>query len=49
MEDYDIVPDIQRELDFFAINPFNKAQKLTIDLFLEFITYDSKGEAVIGR
>ncbi len=40
---------MQKEVDYFAKNPFNPKVKLSLDLFLDFILYDSKGEAKISK
>ncbi len=33
---------MEKELKYFAVNPFNKNQGLTVDMFIEFLIYDNK-------
>jgi len=47
-ENYKVIPDIQKELKHFAVNPFNPSQKLTLDLFIDFIIFDNKMKAEIS-
>ena len=44
-ENYKSVPQIEKELKHFAVNPFNPSQKLTVDLFIDFIIFDKKMKA----
>ena len=46
---YNAIPDIEKELAHFANNPFNPKEKLSIELFIEFIIFDSKGEVTINK
>lgn len=39
------IPDIKRELEFFAINPFTR-EKLTIDTLIEFVVFEN-GEVTL--
>ena len=41
-ETYKCIPQIEKELKHFAVNPFNPSQKLTVDLFIDFIIFDKK-------
>jgi hypothetical protein len=47
-ENYKGIPNIEKELKHFAVNPFNPSQKLTLDLFIEFIIFDNKMKAEIS-
>jgi hypothetical protein len=47
-ENYKAIPDIIKELKHFAVNPFNPTQKLTLDLFIDFIIFDKKMKAEIS-
>lgn len=40
VEGYQAIPDFSKELAHFAVNPFNRSQKLTPELFLEFLLFD---------
>eukprot|EP00947_MAST-08B_sp_MAST-8B-sp1_P001920 g1920.t1 len=40
--------DLAKELKAFAINPFNKSQELSVDLLIEFLTFDAEGEFTPG-
>lgn len=46
--DKDKIPNIQKELESFAKNPFNLKEPLTLDLLLTFINYDESGKAHIN-
>lgn len=46
-ETYKGIPQIEKELKHFAVNPFNPTQKLTLDLFIEFIIFDKNMKADI--
>ena len=48
-EDYKGVPNIRKELDYFAVNPFNRKQKLTIDLFIDFCIWDEDDSYTINK
>ena len=41
------IPDMRKELDYFAINPFTK-EKLSIDSLVKFINYDDNMEVKLG-
>jgi hypothetical protein len=47
-ENYKGIPDIEKELRHFAVNPFNPSQKLTLDLFIDFIIFDKKMKAELS-
>lgn len=42
VEGYKGIPDMKKELKYFAVNPFQQDQPLTCDLFIDFLIYDSK-------
>lgn len=48
-EDYKAVPDMPRELAHFAVNPFNPKEPLKIEMFIDFIIFDSNGRVKIDR
>lgn len=43
-EDY---VDLRAELDYFAVNPFNKSEKLDFDTLINIINYDEENKAII--
>jgi hypothetical protein len=47
-ETYKSIPQIEKELKHFAVNPFNPSQKLTLDLFIDFIIFDKNMKAQIS-
>ena len=47
-ENYKGIPQIEKELKHFAVNPFDPSQKLSVDLFIEFILFDKKMKAEIN-
>ena len=47
VSNYNVIPNIEKELEYFAVNPFNTSQKLTIEMFIDFKTYDNKGEVIL--
>lgn len=47
-EGYAAIPRIKKELEHFAVNPFDPSQKLTLDLFIDFILFDKKMRAEIS-
>ena len=48
-EGYNAIPDIQKELKHFAVNPFEPDQPLRLDMFIDFIIFDEKGIASIKK
>ena len=46
---YEAIPDFEKELAHFAKNPFNPQQVLSIELFIEFLVFDSRGEVRIRK
>ena len=48
-ENYKGIPQIDKELKHFAVNPFNPTQKLSVDLFIEFIIFDKKMKAELNK
>lgn len=48
-EDYKAVPDMQRELAHFAVNPFDPKEPLRIEMFIDFILFDSQGRVKIDK
>ena len=41
-EGYKAVPDMPKELAHFAVNPFEPTEPLKIEMFIEFLLFDSK-------
>lgn len=39
IDDYQAIPDFHKELTHFAVNPFDRNQKLTPELFLDFLIF----------
>ena len=48
-ENYKGIPQIDKELKHFAVNPFNPTQKLSVDLFIEFIIFNKKMKAELNK
>lgn len=48
-DDYDAIPDITRELEYYSFNPFNRSQKLTIDLLIDFVNFDEENVARVSK
>lgn len=42
VEEYKGIPDMGKELAYFAVNPFLPDQPLTCELFIDFLIYDEK-------
>ncbi len=49
VKNYQGIPDLGKELAYFAKNPFNPSQKLKIDMFIEFIIFDQDNIAHIKK
>lgn len=47
--DYKGRPDLMRELSYFAKNPFNPAEVLTVDTLISFCKYNKFGVAELGE
>jgi len=41
------VPNIKKELNYFAKNPFKNGEQFKLEQFIEFITFNKNGEANI--
>lgn len=42
-------PDMRRELDHFARNPFNPSEPLTVDTLINFVLFNKQGVADLGQ
>jgi hypothetical protein len=45
---YEAIPDIKRELDYFAVDAKDPSLIYSSETFLNFIAFNSKSEAVIN-
>ena len=44
---YKGIPDMKKETDKFAVNPFDPTQKIKLDKFLNFLVFDKNNEVII--
>jgi hypothetical protein len=49
IEDYKGIPDMKKELSYFAVNPFQPEQPLSCDLFIEFLVYDKSNTVKFSK
>lgn len=49
IDGYKGIPDIKKELEHFAKNPFVPGTKLSLELFIEFVIFDKKNEARLEK
>ena len=43
------MPDLQKELDYFRMNPFSPGELMKIDTLINFVHFDDNGVATIGE
>lgn len=48
INEYLAIPDMKRETEHFAYSPFDSTQKISLDKFLSFLTFDKNNEVVIS-
>jgi hypothetical protein len=45
---YKAIPNMAKETEHFAVNPFEPDVKINMNMFLEFIIFDKKNEVIIS-